>query len=161
MTAIGVDDLAALRYALRPGRAVMSVVSSAATSPDDTVSFKDVAGVWQLAPGAASHWGMPVNGRLEYVWPESRFVLLLGSVSMTAESANQVTMWRFAVNGVSLGSSEVQRKVGVAADVGAIGVVGGVVLGEGDYVTLQVRNSSTATDVTVEAASVVVVDYAT
>ncbi len=139
----------------------MFVSSSSATTISATDTFYDVAGSWALSGGLAEHWGMTTNGRLEYRWAEDRFVLLVASVSMTSAASNVVTLWRFAVNGTSSVSSEVQRKISTGTDVGALAVVGSALLSAGDYVTLQVRNSTSATDVTAETVDVVVLDFPT
>lgn len=161
MSGIGADDLAELRHSLRPGRAEMFVASAGETTIAEANAFVDVAGTWKLTPESAHHWAMSTNGQLKYTFSESRFVLLFASVSMTAGASNVVTKWRFAVNGSSSASSEVQRKVGTGSDVGALALVGSAILSAGDYVTLQVANATSSANVTADAADVVVMSFPT
>jgi hypothetical protein len=138
---ISPTDLRDLMETLRNGHGEIYVTASAATSFTDTTSFVDVAGTFGLVSGAYS-WSMPSNGQLTYGNTNDRVAVVTATLSLSSTDNGQV--------------------VELAAEVGAAAVQATTTVTNGDYFTLQVKNTSwtAAETVTVELASITAVDIA-
>lgn len=110
-----------------------------------------VAGTYVKAAGTTlaitlNDFDMPASNRLRYIGAGTLLCVVEASVSMKAGANNIESAWRFAKNGTTIEHSQVDRRVGVGADIGALVVVGEVTLTTNDYVELWVTNeTSTAT----------------
>jgi hypothetical protein len=124
--------------------------STSATTISDTTSYFDVAGTTTLV-GGGSNFDMPANGRLRYTGSATKTFAVQVSASMTSASNNQVLYLVLGVNGTEDTNTVVQRKTSTGADVGAASISGLISLAQNDYVTLMIRNSTTASNATIEA----------
>jgi hypothetical protein len=110
-------------------------------------------GTYVKAAGATTEltlndFDMPVSNRLRYIGSGTILCVVEATVSMKAGANNQESAWRFAKNGVTIEHSQVDRKVGIGADIGALTVIGEVTLANGDYVELWVTNETSTASVT-------------
>lgn len=152
--AISPQDIRDFAVSWRPAWGVLSVAaadSGAITISNSNDYFEATAMAWTL--GEARLFDENSNGRLRYIGTEPVTAFVTATVSITSGSGSQVTHWRIGDTGTTLASSEVQRKIGVGADVGALAVTGLAVLDTNDYVSLWCRNSSGSNDVTIEVAT--------
>jgi hypothetical protein len=158
---ISPTDLRDLMETLRNGHGEIYVTASAATSFTDTTSFVDVAGTFGLVSGAYS-WSMPSNGQLTYGNTNDRVAVVTATLSLSSTDNGQVVELALAKTGSTLTHSVIQRKIVSAAEVGAAAVQATTTVTNGDYFTLQVKNTSwtAAETVTVELASITAVDIA-
>jgi hypothetical protein len=134
------------------GQIYIPATNATATTISDTTSYFEVtAPAWSLTTGAASHNfdESAGNGRLTYTGTEPVTVHVAFSYSMTTASNNQVTHFRVGVDGTTDVASEVQRKVGTGTDVGAGACHLISTLTTGQYLSVFVRNSTSASNVTV------------
>ena len=158
-SAISPQDIRdAILATVQPGYAEMYVSSSAATTLADTTTWVDAGGTFTLAD--ANNWEMTENGRLYYTGAADREVNINASVSMTAAGVNVVVEWSIGVDGTVLTPSIIRRKIGTGSDVGAAAVIAHADISNGSYVSLMVRNITSATTVTADLANVVVFDFA-
>lgn len=141
-------------------RGEIYITTPAATTPDDTASYKDVAGTFALVAATADNWDMNTNGQLRYTGAADRILHITCAVSMISAANNQLLHFRLAKNGTSMESTEIQRKVGTGADVGAAALTGLIEVTNGDYITLEVRNETSTATVTTTLANIVAVDGA-
>jgi len=113
--------------------------------------------VWTLPTGAFLFDESDGNGRLTYTGTVPVRGLVTASVSMTCTASSQVTHWRLGVNGTTNAATEIQRKIGTGADVGALSITGSVALSTGDHISLWARNETSATNITIECANIIVI----
>lgn len=154
---ISAQDLRDLMESLRNGHGGMYVTTDAATSPANTSDYLDVAGTFTLI-GDVYNWDMNSNGQLRYTGPKQRSVSVVTTISMLSASNNQVVHFRIAKNGTSIAHSEIERKIGTGADIGAAACHADLTVVTNDYITLQLRNATSTATVTVEHSFVGAVD---
>ncbi len=113
-----------------------------------------ILGLTTTTIDAVADWGMPAAGRLEYLGTETRLAFVSISLGVIAASANKV--WRFGVgkNGIFNVGSAIPRKITGGGDEGAIGLHDLIVLDQNDYVHIMVENTTDATDMTVQWATI-------
>ncbi len=157
--AISPTDLRDLMETLVAGHGEMYVTTPAATTITDTGVFVDTAGTFALT-GSVKNWDMDTNGQLRYIGAADRRVHIAASVSMVSASNNQVIHMRVAKNGTSLVSSQSQRKISTGSDIGSISMHVMTGMSTNDYLTIQVRNTSSTTTVTTTNANLFAMDTA-
>lgn len=155
---ISAQDVRDLMETLHPGHGTIYVTSDAATTPDNTSDYKDIAGTFTLE-AHAYNWDMNTNGQLRYTGAADRIVTVAANMSMLSASNNQVVHFRVAKNGTSIASSEIQRKIGTGSDIGAASCHTDVEMSTNDYITLQVRNETSTGTVTVEHSTISTTDW--
>lgn len=156
---ISAQDFRDLMETLRNGHGGIYVSTEAATTPENTNDYKDIAGTFTLI-GDVYNWDMNTNGQLRYTGPAERSVMVVATMSMLSASNNQIVHFRIAKSGTSIAASEVQRKIGTGADIGAAACHADLTVATNNYVTLQLRNETTTATVTIEHAFIGVVDRA-
>lgn len=148
---------------------ISDTVETVITNSDD---FFPAAGVWTLSP-FDRHWTMAINGQLRFTGRKRRMLHIACSWSMIAASNNQIVSILAAKNGITITPSRVQRKISTGTDVGtgALHAFTDAKPGVksrnfktdikfGDYLEIQVRNTSGANNVTFETANLFVMDMA-
>lgn len=151
--AISAQDLRDAVVSLAPDYGEMHITTPAATTISDTTSFFDASGTYML-DSPALDWDMNTNGQLRYIGVPDRVVDILGSFSIIGASNNQVLHFVLAKNGTPISAGEIKRKIGAGADVGAGMVHGLTSVSTNDYLTLEVRNETSPTNVTFETLEV-------
>lgn len=125
------------------GQIYVPAAAAAAISFSDSTSYVEVTGpAFTLSSGAHLFDESAGNGQLTYTGAAAVTVHVAASISMTASNNNQITHWRIGVNGTADAASEIQRKIGTAADVGSTALHLITSLTNGDYLSLFVRNAS-------------------
>lgn len=127
---------------------VPATAAAAITIANTTDYVECTAPVWTLSAGGHLFDESAGNGRLTYTGLATSYMHIAYSYSMTTASNNQVTHFRIGKNGITDEASEVQRKVGTGADVGAGACHLVTSMSTGDYLSVWVRNSTSASDVT-------------
>lgn len=89
------------------------------------------------------------SNRLKNISGAPIIITATASISMQGVSNNIVFSYYFAVNGVIDQSTRVQRKIGTGSDIGALAIIGSIVVPDGDYVELWVENNTDNSDVIV------------
>ena len=157
---IGAQDHRDAVETSRFGFGEIYVTTPAATVITSTVSWFRDAGTYTLTQG--DRWEMgPANGQLRYIGPANRIVFIPVTISMTGASNNQVVELAVAKNGIVIESSRVKRKVGTGADVGALPLHAAASVSTGDYFDVRIRNTTSATNITLETCSMFAFDMAT
>jgi len=155
---ISPQDVRDMLVSLQPRGGDIAVLAAdrAAVTIADTTNYVEVtAPVWTLDADSHADWDESGgNGRLTYLGVADVTVQAAGHVSMTAAANNQVIHFRLMKNGTTAASSEVQRKVGTGADVGAAAMSETFQMSTGDYLSLAVRNATSTASVTVECAAI-------
>ncbi len=154
---ISAQDLRDMLQSLRDGHGEMYVSSAASMTPDDTATYKDLAGTFTLVSGA-HNWDMNTNGQLRYTGTPDRHATIQVAISMTSGSNNQILHFRVAKNGTSLPPTEIIRKVGTGAAIGAAALNGDSTFSTNDYFTVQVRNASSTGTVKADKMHIIVHD---
>lgn len=143
---ISAGDIRDAVVTVAPDFGAIHMITSAATTITDTTSFFDVAGTYALDGG--SDWDMNVNGQLRYTGAATRFAAVFVATSFTTASNNQVISIGVAKNGTMIAASEIDRKTGTGSDVGSAATFAFVTVSTNDYLTLVVRNQTSATNAT-------------
>lgn len=154
---IGADDLRDMLESLRTGHGQMYVSTAASMTPDDQVNYKDLAGTFTLV-GGAQNWDMDTNGQLRYTGTTDRHAHIWVALSITSGANNQILHFRIAKNGTSMLPSEIVRKLGTGAAIGALALNSFSDISENDYFTVQVRNESSTGTVKAEYMSIIAHD---
>ena len=137
--------------------AVQAADSAAITISDTTSYFEATAPTWTLSGVAtsspnAANFDMATNGRLRYTGLVPIVANVTMSVAVTSGTSNQVIYYRLGKNGSTSANSEMHRKIGTGADVGALAIGGIFELDTNDYLSLFVRNTTGANNITIEVA---------
>ncbi len=132
---------------------VPAAASAAITISDNTSYFEATAPAWTLSSGG--HWfdESGGNGRLTYTGAADVVVHIACSVSFRSASNNQMIHMRLGKTGTTDEASEIQRKVGTGADVGSTALHLVTTLSTNDYISLWIRNSTAANNVTLDVAN--------
>lgn len=135
------------------------VSSAAATTISSTSEFYQAAGTYTLSIDH-ENWEMKTNGRLRYIGKSPRMLHIATSFSITCAANNQIIHIGTSKNGSVLTPSVVMRKIGTGADIrwGTGHAMTSIV--NGDYLTIVVKNASSAANVTFETANLTIVSMA-
>ena len=157
--AISPQDLRDLLESLRTGYGEMSITTATTTTFSDATSFVDINATTFALSSSALNWAMATDGQLDYTGTPARLAVVTATFSMTGNT-NDVLHFAIAKNGTAITSTTVQRKLGTGSDVGAASATGIISIVNGDYITLQCKNTSwTASEtVTIEALNLRVQD---
>jgi hypothetical protein len=158
--AISPQDIRDVIVSLRNGHGqiyVAAVDSAAVTISDTTNYFEATSPAWTLTSDAYLFDESAGNGRLTYTGIPDVRVHVTASVSFTVAGANDVLYLRLGENGTPDEASEVHRKVGTGSDVGAVTMHLNTTMATGEYISLFVRNTSAADDITIEVADIQVI----
>lgn len=120
---------------------------------DTTNYFEAVTPVWALSPDAVWFDESAGNGRLTYTGDADVMVHVAATISFTTANNNQLTRWRIGKNTTADPAAEAQRQVGTGADVGSTALHYVTSMSTGDYLSLWVRNSTSATNVSLVVAN--------
>lgn len=146
---IGEQDIRDLVETLRPNIGQIYITAAGVVTITDTVSYFDANGTFALST-ASENFDLQTTGRLRYIGIAPRKVAVDCSFSYSVAGANQLLHFRLALNGTPLADSEITRDVGSSGDQGSSPLVGAIMMSNGDFVTLEVRNESSTADVTFE-----------
>jgi hypothetical protein len=136
----------------------MYISSSSETTINTQDVWEAVAGTWMIGADFYN-FAMDTNGQLKYTGPTRRMAMLTASISMTAAQANKTFEVAIAKNGTVHTPSIIRRKIGVAGDVGAAAAHALVHLETDDYVSLVVRNTTDASNVTINLSNLVAMSH--
>lgn len=125
---------------VRVGLAEVNIVSSAATTTNQEPNFTKVLGTYD-APHVVGFTHL--DGVLTKIDPETRIYHLSCSITAVA-SANDVYVFRTAVNGVGLAKTEQRRLITGVTDVGSISITSCLNLSLGDTLELCVAREGVA-----------------
>ncbi len=132
---------------------VPAAASAAIVIANNTDYFEATAPAWTLSAGGVFFDESAGNGRLTYIGVADVMLHLACTISMTSGVNAQVTHWRLGKNAVTDGAAEVQRRIGTGSAVGSTALHLIESMSQGDYVSLWVRNSTAANDITLEVAN--------
>lgn len=140
-----------------PGHGEISITATAATTISDTTSYFMANGTYELS-AEAMDWDMATNGQLRYTGAPERLCHIAASFSFTTASSNQTCEIVVAKNGTAIATSAVRRKTGVGSDVGSSAAHAFTRVSNGDYLTLAVRNTTSASNATFQTVNLFVMD---
>lgn len=140
--AISAQDIRDLMETLHPGHGELYVSSASATSFSDSTTYVPAAGTWTLSSGGHNWDESAGNGKLTYTGTPNRVCHIASSFSIISSANSQVIYTAIAKNGSNITPSIVSRKIGTGADVGAVALHATTTVSTGDYLTVQLRNSS-------------------
>ena len=153
---ISAQDLrdAFVSWRMGMGQIYVAATDRATVTISDTTNYFEVTNpVWTLSSGGVWVDESGGNGRLTYTGTADVMCHIACTISFTAASNNQVMHWRIGKNGTTDAASEVQRKVSTGADVGSTALHLVTSMTTGQYLSLWVRNATTASNVTLECAN--------
>ena len=155
---ISAQDLRDAVVSLTPDHGEISITSTTATTITDTTSYFPAAGTWALASGA-DDWDMNTNGQLRYTGATSREVHVVATASVTVASNNQTLYVGIAKNGADISAADIHAKIGTGTDVQAVTMTATIEVVNGDYVSLDVRNTTSTANVTFETGEITVMGH--
>lgn len=85
------------------------------------------------------------TGVLTYTGLETKTFLVFSELTCASGASNPLLRFRLAKNGTSIAASEISRKMGTAADRGAMGLTWCIELAQGDTVELQYTDDASST----------------
>ncbi len=151
-----VHELETATDSLGYGSIYIAAADAAAEAIGGTADYYELAtAAWTIGDEIHNMDESAGNGRLTYTGTPMVLAHVSCMFSCTAASNNQFTHWRLGKNGNTIASSEIQRKIANGADVGAGGVGDLIRMNTGDYLSLWVRNATSAANITPEVASLV------
>ena len=156
---INAQDIRDMLVSLQPafGRIYVDEADAAAVTISNTSTyFEATAPAWTLSAGGLYFDESAGNGRITYIGDPDVNVHVSASVSITCASSNQVIHTRLGVSGTSDPGSETQRKIATGSDVGSSALHASGTLSTGDYVSLFFQNETSAANVTVICAHILV-----
>jgi hypothetical protein len=128
------------------------VSSSSATTIGVAGTFVKVAGTTTITPGSSSGITMPSDNRLTYdaaaAGLPTRHFTIDTEMSMTSAGNNQDVRFAIAKNGTVITGSDIARKIGTGADVGAMGLAWNVELASTDFVEIWCTNDTSTSTIT-------------
>ncbi|MES2881967.1 MAG: hypothetical protein V4676_07460, partial [Bacteroidota bacterium] len=98
----------------------------------------------------------PANNKLVYTGIKDRRFAVIGSVSVTAQSANKYFSFYIYKNGVKLPESEQAMRLSTGVDKGSLTLSCTVELSTNDYIEIWAANTSDATSMTVETLNLTI-----
>lgn len=131
------------------------VSSSSATTISAVDTPVKVAGT-TTAFGSLNGFSMPTDNRLRNDGTATRICQVTASVSFTSANNNKVYGFMIAKNGTVEANSEIQHKVGTAADVQGVALTWQVSLDATDYVEVWVQNRTDDDNPTITLMTVTV-----
>ena len=152
---ISAQDMRDFVVSTTPGHGSFSVTSSAETTISATGAYVKAAGTTTLVSGA-SNFDMPANNRLRYTGSPDVHVLIDSTISMTCAGNSKIIALKLyhyddsAASGAVIDSSEVQRKIGTGADIGAAALSGDIVMATNDYLEVHVANLTDTNNATTD-----------
>lgn len=153
---ISAQDIRDMLVSLAADHAELYVSGSAETTIATKDAWVDEGSTWTLSANARN-FSEGTNGRLQFDGVAVRAFMVAGTVSMTSPENNKTYEFGIGKNGTIWTPSIIQRKIGTGADVGAAPIAGIIEMDTGDYLTLQVRNTTDTSNVTVTKANISVV----
>lgn len=157
---ISAQDLRdALLATIAPGHAEICILTPAATVLADTTTWVELAGTY-LETVPIHHWTMATNAQLKYTSPEDRICHIAASCSFTTASNNQIIEFAIALDGVPIVASVVKRKTSTGSDIGALALHGYIPISQASHLSIMVRNTSSASNMTAETLNLFVMDMA-
>ena len=149
---ISPQDLRDFVVSSHPAHGEIDVTSAAETTINTVNVWENAAGTFTLAEG--TEMDMNTNGQLRYTGAATESFEVTMHCSMTAAANNKVRELGIGKNGTIIPYSFSRRKVATGADVGAMATSTIVSLATNDYLTIMVRNTTDATNMTVELGGV-------
>ena len=149
-------DLSDIVATLLPDHAEITISSSAETTITDTTSYFQAAGTWALTADSAG-WEMATNGQLRYTGAADRVVHATATASVVSASNNQTLYFGISKNGADITTADIHRKISTGADVGAIAMSAMTTVSTGDYLAIDVRNTTSTANMTFETGDLFVV----
>lgn len=139
----------------RHGQIYVAAADAAAVTIGDTINYVEVTQpVWTFAAGDQYEFDESAgNGRLTYTGTQPIMCHIACSFSFTTANNQRLIHGRLGVSGTTNPASEAQRWASNAADVGSTAMHLVAALSNGDYVSMFVRNSSQADNVTIQVAN--------
>lgn len=157
---ISPQDLRDMMLSLQPVMGQVSMHESAsetAIAVDDTWYEMDMTGaaldITSSIINATNDFDMPAAGRLRYLGSVDRMFHCVATLSFVAASNNQEIHIALAKNGVPSVQAELHRKVGTGADVGAVALHWIVAMSMNDYLSIFVKNVTSAANMTATVAN--------
>ncbi|MEO7306858.1 MAG: hypothetical protein ABIR78_09980 [Ferruginibacter sp.] len=98
----------------------------------------------------------PASNRLVYTGTKPRRFAVIGSVSVTAQSANKYFSFYIYKNGVQLPESEQAMRLSTGVDKGSLTLTCTVQLSTNDYIEIWAANTSDASSMTVETLNLTI-----
>ena len=154
---ISEQDIRDLVVSLAPGHGMLYLVTPAANVLSDTTTWVQVGGAFTLS-GSAYNWAETAEGQLHYDSAGDRDAHVTASLTCTSASNSQILEFAIALNGTPVTGSAILHKTGTGSDVISISLTAHVDVSDGDYVSLMLRNTSSASNVTVQRCVLVVND---
>jgi hypothetical protein len=153
---ISEQDLRDAVVSLSPGFGSISMTAqpnTTATTIAGTVAYYIVAGTTALA-ASVDGFDQPADGQLRYTGAPMRHLHIAASISYKSASGNQDVIFQLmhydasAASAVELTTSRVADRISTVTESTALHA--DVMVDNGDYIYLVVRNTSSANNVTVE-----------
>lgn len=155
--AISAQDLRDALETWRPrhGQIYVAAADAAAITIGNTTDYVEAtAPAWTLDAGDQYEFSeLDGNGRLTYTGTADIMVHCAATISFTTGSNNQVLFWRIGVNGTTKPASEVQNKLAIGADVQSTAMHWVGMMSTGDHLSIWVRNTTAANNVTLTVAN--------
>ena len=94
-----------------------------------------------------SEWTVDnTSKRLTYTGTATRKFFAIFSIGMISSQSNQIARFRIAKNGTTAAATEIPRKLGTGADVGALACQGTFSLATNDYIELHATLDASSSD---------------
>jgi hypothetical protein len=154
---IDAQDLRDMLVSLAPGHGMLYLATPAANVLSDTTTWVQVGGAFTLS-GSAYNWAETDEGQLHYDSAGDRDAHVTATLSVTSASVSQILEFAIALNGTPVTGSPILHKTGTGGDVISISLTSHVDVSDGDYISLMLRNTSSASNVTVSRCVLVVND---
>lgn len=140
------------------GQIWVPAAARAAVTISGTVNYYEATTpAWSLTADAQLFDESAGNGRLTYTGIVPVMVHIACTVSFTVAANNQVIHLRLGKSAVTDEASEAIQKLGTGTDVGSTALHLIEVLDPGEYISLWVRNETSAANITIEVANLQVV----
>lgn len=154
--AISPQDLrdAFVSWRMASGQIYIPDGSGAATTISGTANYYEVTdGTWSLSGDAYLFDESGGNGRLTYIGTEPIMAHIACTLSSVCAASTQVLHFRLGITGTTNANAEVQMKIGTGSDVISTALHLIAELDTNDYISLWVRNATSAANVTVNVAN--------
>jgi hypothetical protein len=139
---------------MKSGSLYVPEAAAAAIVIPDTINYVEMsAPAWTLNAGADGFDETAGNGRLTYKGVADAMLHVACTISLTAASNNQVFHVMLAKNGTPDVSSEVIFKIGTGADAASTALHLVVQVALGDYLSVFIRNTTSASNARLECAN--------
>jgi len=126
------------------------LTAAATMTITDTTTYFVLDNAANTALGSVSRlFDKPSNSRLRYTGTNPAILHIAMSVSFTTDSNSQIIRFVIQKNGATITGSEQQRKTGTGTDVGSTAIHASVAVVTNDYLTIGIRNGSSASDASI------------